>query len=197
MKRVKSTINEEAHALFAKHADALPDCQRAPGHLQFATLAMAAQRTLLREAKEGDYLAVSGFKARYAVADAVGVVAPPDGSTAWAVNVQYVPNKIALALTGALWISSRRQSMASRMMDNFVIDLGQAFDIVPLEGAPEPSRVLTRCFYHDLLHAEGDDVALLSAVFGKLHESSWAGVPGFRFSRDEDTGSCEFVFDAL
>ena len=87
--------------------------------------------------------------------------------------------------------------MASRMMENFVIDLGLAFDIMPLESAPEPSRVLTRCFYHDLLHAEGEDVALLSTVFGKLHESSWAGVPGFRFSRDDDTGCCEFVFDAV
>jgi hypothetical protein len=195
--RVKAAIEEEADALVAKHAPALPEgCARAPGHLQFAALAMAAQRSLLREARaREDVVVVSGLKARAAVADALGVVAPPDGTRPQAVPVQWVPNKIAMAITGALWSESRRRSMTERMMANMEVDLGPAFSIEPIEGELPPSRALTRCYYRETLASEGDDVLLLAPVFTALHEVTWAGVPGFEFEcEDAMSGVCRFVF---
>ena len=199
--RVKEAIDAEADELIAKHIDSLPeDCARAPGHLQMAALAMAAQRTLLREARADGgerYLTASGLKARWAVADALGVVAPPDGTRPYAVPVQRLPNTLALAVTGGYFFESRRRSMTARMMANFETDLGPAFAIEPLEGLAEPSRQLTRCYYHDVLSTEGDDVVTLGQVFTAMHEATWSGVPGFEFECDEDgsgDGWCRFIF---
>ena len=127
------------------------------------------------------------------MADALGVVAPPDGTEPYAVPVQWVPNKIALALTGALWLPSRRTSMVSRMMSNWEADLGEAFTLE--EVGPAPSRRLTRCFYGELIAREGEDVAELAPVFTALHAATWAGVPGFSFAQAAD-GTCTFTFDA-
>ena len=101
---------------------------------------------------------------------------------------------IALTLTGWLFIESRRRSMAVRMMANFETDLGPAFAIEPLDGQPEPSRVMTRCYYHGVLRSEGDDVLTLSPVFTALHGASWSGMPGFEFESDEASGRCTFIF---
>lgn len=192
--RVKSDIEQVADNLIAKHSSSLPDCKRAPGHLQLTALAMAAQRTLLQEARGRDadnYLTTSQLKVRSVVADALGVVAPPDGTAPVAVPVQWVPNRIALTLTGALWLPSRRQSMTERMMNNFEADLGAGFEIEALD--PPPSRRLTRCFYRDVLAREGDDVQVLGPVFTALHGVVWAGVPRFEFDAEED-GTCTFRF---
>ena len=149
------------------------DCARAPGHLQVAALAMSAQRTLLQEAKSesGDYLTASALKVRWAVADSLGVVAPPDGTEPTAVAVQYIPNSIALSLTGAMWIESRRRSMTARMMANFETDLGKGFTIEPIDELPEPSRALTKCFYHDLLKSE-ERTYRCSRLLTALHAST-------------------------
>ena len=198
--RVKKVIDAEADELIAKHIGSLPeDCARAPGHLQMAALAMAAQRSLLREAKADGgetYLTASGLKARWAVADSLGVVAAPDGTRPYAVPIQYVPNTLALAATGGYFFESRRRVMTARMMANFETDLGPAFAIEPLDGLPEPSRQLTRCYYHEVLKAEGDDVVTLGAVFTALHEATWSGVPGFEFESEEGGGDgrCKFIF---
>ena len=195
--RLKEQVSREADAIINKHSSSLPeDCARAPGHLQVAALAISAQRTLLQEAKSesGDYLTASALKVRWAVADSLGVVAPPDGTEPTAVAVQYIPNSIALSLTGAMWIESRRRSMTARMMVNFETDLGKGFTIEPIDELPEPSRALTKCFYHDLLKSEGEDVLLLSPVFTALHASTWAGVPKFEFENENDCGRCRFIF---
>ena len=192
--RVKEIVDHEASMLASKHAPDLPEgCKRAPGHLQLAALAMAAQRVLLHEARRSDeaYLATSQLKVRSVVADALGVVAPPDGTPPMAVPVQWVPNRIAMTLTGALWLPSRRQSMTARMMANFEADLGDAFELEELD--PPPSRRLTRCYYRQLLAREGEDVADLGPVFTALHGVTWAGVPEFEFEAEED-GTCSFRF---
>ena len=188
---VKAALEATADAIMEKHAPSLPDgCARAPGHLQVVSLALAAQRELLSAARSSDsFMATSPFAVRSVVADALGVVAPPDGTPPYAVPVQWVPNKIALAITGALWLPSRRESMAIRMMRNFEIDLGPAFALEELE--PEPSRRLTRCFYRELLTQEGDDV--LGPVFTEMHGASFAGVPGFDFASEAD-GTCTLRF---
>ena len=193
--RVRSIIDTSADELIDKHLAALPEgCKRSPGHLQMVSLALAAHRSLLHEARASDeYLATSALKVRSVVADALGVVAPPDGTEPFAVPVQWVPNKIALGLTGALWIPSRRASMAARMMTNFEIDLGPGFTLEPIE--PEPSRRLTRCFYRELLSLESDEEAdLLGPVFTAMHAATWAGVPGFEFDAEE-SGACTFRFE--
>ena len=138
---------------------------------------------------QGDnYLATSPLKVRSVVSDALGVVAAPEP---YAVPVQWVPNKIAMALTGALWLPSRRQSMVSRMRANFEADLGRCFRIEELE--PSPSFRMTHCFYRELIDREGDDVAPLGPIFTALHGVTWAGVPGFAFEAKED-GECTFRF---
>ena len=116
IERMKADIDDCADDMIARHTACLPsECKRAPGHLQMVALAIAAQRCLLHEGRTDPtgqgYLATSVLKTRSAVADALGVVAPPDGSEPYAVPVQLVPNKIALGLTGALWIPARRESM--------------------------------------------------------------------------------------
>lgn len=190
--QVKRAVDADASALIEKYATSFPpDCKRAPGHLQMASLAMAAQRVLYREARAGDYLATTRLSVRSVVADALGVVAPPDGTTPFAVPVQWVPNKIALGLTGALWLPARRRSMVERMMANFEADLGPAFALEKLE--PSPSRRLVHCYYREITAAEGEDVAVLVDCFTAMHAAAWAGVPGFSFEADTD-GTCTFRF---
>ena len=137
----------------------------------------AAHRSLLHEARASDeYLATSALKVRSVVADALGVVAPPDGTEPFCRPVQWVPTKIALGLTGALWIPSRRASMAARMMTNFEIDLD--LDSRLSRSSWSPHGRLTRCFYRELLSLESDEEAeLLGPVFTAMHAATWAGVP--------------------
>lgn len=194
---IKAKIEAACDALTERHETSLPaSCARAPGHLQIATLAIAAQRTLLHEARSNAdrYMTSSGLKVRSVVADALGVVAPADGTAPKAVAVQYVPNMIALGMTGALWIESRRRSMVERMVDNFQRDLGPAFDVQELEDQPEPSFAVRRCFYASLLREEGEH-ELLAPLFTALHEPTFSGVPGFEFvANDEVSGQCSFIF---
>lgn len=191
---VKKAVETAADAIITRHTEGLPQgCARAPGHLQLVALAIAAQRVLLSEARGGEYMITSALKTRSIVADALGVVAPADGTEPVAVPVMWLPNRIALGVTGGLWLPSRRRSMVERMMNNFEVDLGAAFVLEPLE--PSPSRRLRQCFYRELLKREGDDAEVLSALFTALHAATWAGVPGFLFESDEETGACEFVFE--
>ena len=193
--KVKAKIETSCDALTERHETLLPaSCARAPGHLQIATLAIAAQRTLLHEARSNAdrYMTSSGLKVRSVVADALGVVAPADGTAPKAVAVQYVPNMIALGMTGALWIESRRRSMVERMVDNFRRDLGPSFVLEELQ--PAPSFAVRRCFYASLLREEGEH-ELLAPLFTALHEPTFSGVPGFEFVADDEvSGQCSFIF---
>ena len=75
VQRVTGFISEAADALYAFHETELPDCHRAPAHLQVATLALASQRVLLEEARRReDNLLVNDNKVRHTVANALGVV---------------------------------------------------------------------------------------------------------------------------
>ena len=189
--QVKDDIEVSAANTIARHTSALPSsCKRAIAHLQMASLALGAQRVLEQEEdKRGTALISSKLKMRNIVASAVGVVAPLDGSAPYAIPAMWVPNKIAMSLTGALWLEGRRKSMLERMIRNFEADLGAAFIIEPME--PAPSRRLRRCFYHDFFEAEGEPI--LQSVFSAMHETTWAGVPGFEFAKG-DGGQCTFVF---
>lgn len=189
---VKRATEEAAEDLMSKHAKNLPDCKRAPAHLQMAALALGAQRSLEEaEASQGTALIGSKLKMRSIVANAVGVFAPPDGSSEpVAVPAMWVPNRIAMTITGAMWLESRRGPMLERMMANFEADLGHAFILEQIE--PTPSRRLRRCFYHNFFEAEGEP--MMQPVFSAIHATTWAGVPGFRFERAED-GQCSFVFE--
>ena len=195
---VKEATAKTAALLVQKHVDALPEgCPRAPGHLQMAALAIAAQRELLTEARRADaeYQATTKLRVRSSVADLLGVVAPPDGTPPVAVPAMYLPNRLAMGLTGALWLPSRKASMVRRMMENFENDLGEAFDLEPMpeEEAPAPSRRMRRCFYSELCRAE--DEPLLAPLFTAQHGTAWAGVPGFEFVVDDEaTGACSFIF---
>lgn len=192
-----SAIDDASNALASKYAERLPSgCARAPGHLQIVSLAIAAQRIILSEARARQdlYLATSSLRVRSCVADALGVVAPPDGTPPKAVAVQYVPNMIALGLCGALWSAPRRRSMATRMVENFQRDLGACFVLEPLEGYPAPSVILRRCFYSELLQEE-DERPLLGPVLTALHEPTFSGVPQFEFEvSDHESGECRFIF---
>ena len=208
--RVTRSIEELAAEVVAAHGPELsPSCKRGPAHLQMAALAIGAQRALLHEARHGDreYLAVTPFKVRSVVANALGVVAAPDGTRPVAVPAMWVPNKLAMAFTGGLWLPERRRPIVERMMKNFVADLGEAFTLEPLD--PEPSCRMRRCFYHDLLKAE--DELILAPVFTAMHGATWSGVPGFEFVAHDDpddasgattaaraaaqsTGACDFLF---
>lgn len=194
---LKSAIESTADELAGRYAEDLPSsCNRAPGHLQIVTLAIAAQRCILDEARTNSamYLTTSGMRVRSVVADALGVVAPPDGTPPKAVPVQYVPNMIALGLCGALWSESRRRSMATRMVDNFARDLGECFLLEPLDDHPAPSMALRYCFYSALLREEGEH-DLLAPVFTALHEPTFSGVPEFEFEvSDQTSGECKFIF---
>jgi hypothetical protein len=190
---VKRATEEAADEIIGRHTSRLPpNCKRAPAHLQMAALALAAQRVLEDEdERRGTALIDSKLKMRSWVANACGVYAPPDGVTApSAVPAMYIPNKIAMTLTGALWLERRRRPMLERMVANFEADLGAAFEIETIE--PSPSRRLRRCFYHDLFEVEGEPV--LQPVFSAIHETTWAGVPGFRFVREQG-GQCSFLFE--
>lgn len=71
--RVKADIESHAGALMEQHADMLPpNCERAHLHLQMAALALSAQRSLLKEAANGEYEsgAESTLAARSVVAGA-------------------------------------------------------------------------------------------------------------------------------
>ena len=92
---------------------------------------------------------------RAAVANAMGVVAPPDGSACYEVGGMWLPNRLSFLFSGALlWTERRRRTLLERMMRNFEADLGAGFEIAPLDLAPSPSRRMTRCFYASFLEHE-------------------------------------------
>ena len=193
--RVTARINDAADALYAAHLDSLPaDCNRASVHLQMASLALAAQRELLQEAKRDDYVLCNALKVRAAVANALGVVAPPDGTEPEEVGGMWLPNKLSLLFTGALFVPERRHTIVERMMHNFEVDLGKGFTMVALE--PAPSRRMAKCFYASFLEEEAirDPTAeprVLVPVFQAMHGATFHGVPGFSFERDESGhGGC-------
>ena len=64
------------------------------------------------------------LQVRAAVANAMGVVAPPDGSACYEVGGMWLPNRISLLFSGALFWPERRQAHLERMMRNFEADLG-------------------------------------------------------------------------
>ena len=186
--RVTRQISEEADALYAANVDALPaDCNRAPVHLQMASLALASQRMLLVEAKRDEYVLCNALKVRFAVANALGVVAPPDGTEPQEVGGMWLPNKLSLLFTGALFKPERQRTIVERTMHNFEVDLGAGFEMAPLE--PAPSRRMTRCFYASFLEAEAArdataEPTCLVPVFQAMHGATFCGVPGFSFEPD-------------
>jgi hypothetical protein len=183
--RVKDEIGREADNLMEKNASLLPaDCERAPAHLQMAALALSAQRTLLRTAAAGDeFKMVDNYEVRWVVAGALGVVAPPDGAEPWAVPVNYVPNRLSMVITGSIWLPQQRKSMVTRMLANWRIDLGKAFETEPIE--PEPSCRMTKCLYTDFLHqAGGEHAEVLIPVFHQLHSATFKGVHNFTSSEE-------------
>ena len=91
---------------------------------------------------------------RAAVANAMGVVAPPDGSACYEVGGMWLPNRLSLLFSGSLLWTERRRTLLERMMRNFEADLGAGFEIAPLDLAPSPSRRMTRCFYASFLEHE-------------------------------------------
>lgn len=185
--RVKDEISREADDLIEKKTSLLPaDCERAPAHLQMAALALSAQRTLLRNAAGGDeYKMVDNFEVRWVVAGALGVVAPPDGDEPWAVPVNYVPNRLSMVITGSVWLPEQRKSMITRMLSNWRVDLGKAFETEPIE--PEPSCRMTKCLYTDFLQeAGGAEAEVLIPVFHALHSATFKGV--HRFTSSEEPG---------
>ena len=102
VKHVQERIGAEADALYQAHAGSLPvNCHRAPVHLQMASIALASQRVLLREAQRDDRTPFNALTVRTTVANALGVVAPNDGSVPYEVGAMYVPNKVSLFFTGA------------------------------------------------------------------------------------------------
>ena len=46
--------------------------------------------------------------------------------------------------------------------------------------------------YLEVAEVEGEPV--LQPVFSAIHETTWAGVPGFRFVREQG-GQCSFLFE--
>jgi len=191
--RVKAEAAEEAEDLVSRHAAALlpSECHRAPTHLQMAALALGAQRALLREAAKEEYgwAGEDTLRARTIVAGALGVVAPPDGSTPYGAPVMWLPNRAAVTLS---W---DKQATVRRMVDNFKVDLGQGFDVEPLE--PAPSVCMTRCLYTDFCRAEGEPT--LAPVFWAQHEATFKGVPGYEFEAPDlaggdDAARCSFWF---
>jgi len=193
--RVKADAAEETDALIAKHVSApfLADgCARAEAHLQMAALALGAKRALLREAQKPEYgfAGEDELKARSVVAGALGVVAPADGSVPYGAPVMWLPNRTAVALS---W---DKPKTIQRMVDNFHVDLGRAFELEAIE--PAPSCRMTRCLYTDFLRAEGEP--LLMPVFWALHEATFKGVPGYEFEPPDAGGGlvegdgCTFWF---
>ena len=63
----------------------------------------------------------------------MGVVAPPDGSACYEVGGMWLPNRISLLFSGALFWPDRRQAHLERMMRNFEADLGAGFELEPLD----------------------------------------------------------------
>ena len=84
--------------------------------------------------------AVHALKVRAAVANAMGVVAPPDGSDCYEVGGMWLPNRLSLLFSGALLWPERRQTLLERMMRNFEADLGAGFEMAPLDLAQSPLR---------------------------------------------------------
>ena len=157
--QVKEKIVEMADALCTSHEDMCPaDCGRAPVHLQMVALALASQRVLHEEAQRGyetgEYALCNALKVRTTVANALGVVAPPDGASPQEVGGMWLPNKLSLFFTGATFLPQRRQTVVERMMQNFEADLGSGFEVERI--APSPSREMTRCFYADFLQREAE-----------------------------------------
>ena len=194
-------IGAAADALCAAHENTLPNCHRAPAHLQIAALALASHRVLLSEARSRDDLMVANaLRVRATVANALGVVAPPDGSDPYEIGGMWLPNKLAFFFTGAMFLPQRRQSIVERMMHNFEVDLGASFEMAAID--PSPSRHMTRCFYATFLEREAasdptSDARILQAVFQALHGATFCGVPGFTFARAANGhGGC-FQFDGL
>ena len=73
------------------------------------------------------------LQVRAAVANAMGVVAPPDGSACYEVGGMWLPNRISLLFSGALFWPERRRAHLERMMRNFEADLGAGFELEPLD----------------------------------------------------------------
>lgn len=153
-----------------------------------------APQVLLEEAEHKDYVLCNAFKVRAAVANAMGVVAPPDGSACYEVGGMWLPNRLSFLFSGALLWTERRRTLLERMMRNFEADLGAGFEIAPLDLAPSPSRRMTRCFYASFLEHEaaargvsGHATAaprVLVPVFQAIHGATFHGVPGFTFEPD-------------
>ena len=200
VKLIQERIGAEADALYQAHADQLPECHRAPVHLQMASIALASQRVLQDEAQRDDRTPFNALKVRTTVANALGVVAPDDGSVPYEVGAMYVPNKVSLFFTGATFIPSRRKPITVRMMENFEVDLGAGFSMEPLE--PEPSRRMTKCFYASFLASEAasadaasDSALVLVPVFQAMHAATFCGIPGFDFEPDESGHGGVFRFE--
>lgn len=190
VERVKNECAAEADAISARHIDAMQDCGRAATHLQLAALALSAQRCLLREAaSSSDYVHTGDdtLSARSVVANALGVIAPPDGSVPYSVPAMWLPNRTAVMLS---W---NRAATIRGMVANFETDLGKGFELSPLE--PAPSCQLTRCLYTDFLRDEGEP--LMMPIFHALHEATFKGVPGYEFEPPEagvEGSGCTFWF---
>jgi len=179
---VKADIGRSADDLIEAYTPLLPpNCERAPAHLQMAALALGAQRTLFRAAAAADYKPASSLEVRWVVGGALGVVAPPAGEEPWAVPVNYVPNRLSMIITGSIWLPNQRKSMVTRMLTNWRKDLGEAFDVEPMD--PEPSCRMTRCLYTDFLrHAGESEAPVLVPLFHCLHAATFKGVHGFSAS---------------
>ncbi|KAL1514813.1 hypothetical protein AB1Y20_003898 [Prymnesium parvum] len=185
-RRVKEDAAREADALVARHAAALPaGCVRAAAHLQMAALAVGAQRTLLQAAAREEYGWGGGetLRARSVVAGALGVVAPPDGSAPYGAAVMWLPNRTAVALS---W---DKKATVARMVENFKADLGEAFELQPVD--PAPSVRMTRCLYTEILRAEGEP--MLAPIFWALHEATFKGVPAYSFEPSQEQGDTATV----
>ena len=196
---VKTQIGYTADELFAAHEPSLPSCHRAPTHLQMVALALASQRVLREEARRrNDVVLADVMKVRATVANALGVVAPDDGTPPYEIGGMWLPNKLAFFFTGAMFLPARRSTILERMMLNFEVDLGEGFEIEALE--PSPSRRMTRCLYASFLEVESerDDASLAAAdardlmpVFQAMHGATFCGVPGFAFEPDDSGhGGC-------
>ena len=203
--RIKADVARAADLLFEDHAEQLPKgCSRAVAHLQMASLALAAQRTLFDAANApgGEFEPVNTLEVRSVVAGSLGVLAPADGTPPTAVPVMWIPNRLAMLFNGAFLLSGRKRVLVERMWNNFETDLGAGFAFEPLadplpEGAFLGQR-MKRCLYHEFCREEGAHE--LAPIFSAMHSATFAGIPGFSFKEElaarEQTGpSWTFRFD--
>ena len=186
---VNEMIETDAEKLIQEHTPKLPDgCVRAPVHLQMASLALSAQRTLHRlrveQCQESNVLEV-----RQVVAGALGVHAPGDGADPTAVPILQISNQMNMLFAGGFFSADRRAKRLETMVQNFEKDLGLAFTLEPIE--PSPSVQMKQCFYTSFLEAEGE--VILCPIFQELHKSTFAGTAGYTFKPDPEGGI--FLFE--